>query len=112
MGSDSLYQELKRDRSIARDRILDAVSESLIRSMKGGFFPDFKSLTNSIMDEISGMMDEFPHIETNAWSIILQEKNPDKFCDKTQRFINRSEEDPPAKSNGGNGATAVESPAP
>lgn len=57
--------------------------------MKTGYFPKIEDIVSSVMDEISLLMDEFPNVESDAWSIIFQSNNPGTNCPKTTKFINK-----------------------
>ena len=42
-----------------------------------------------LLDMYPLLMDEFPNVESDAWSIIFQSNNPGTNCPKTTKFINK-----------------------
>lgn len=91
MQLEKLFLELKNDRNTARNRVVQHMQNVLIDHLKGGFFPDLKIVVNEIMAEIARLIDKFPNIPIEAWSIIFQDKDPNRQCEKTMKFVGQSE---------------------
>lgn len=89
-SGETVINKIKRDRDILRRVVRAKVQKSVESSAAGGFFPGFESIIKDVMETVAEAMDANTDVPIQIWSIILQEKQPDKFCKKTMSLIGES----------------------
>lgn len=90
MTKPDVVNRLKTQRSSFRQDIIKGVQESIVLAARGGHFPNFDTISKQIMSGISDQMSECPDISREEWVVMLQEKEPDKFCEATMSILEES----------------------
>lgn len=87
MTKHEAVDRLKLQRARFRSEVLKELHRTIELAAAGGHFPDFESLSKQIMSSISEKMASSPEISTDEWIVMLQEKEPDKFCKRTMDIV-------------------------
>ena len=82
-----LFEELKKDRKILRQEIKRQLCKQIAACAEGGHFPHISDVVEAALSATSKIIDEFPGKKPEFWSIVMQEQEPDMFCDKTMAFL-------------------------
>lgn len=82
-----VVDRLKTNRSKLRRNVVKGVQSEIERCAKGGHFPDFALISKGIMDTIACEMKENQDTPIIEWIVMLQGKEPDRFCENTMSIV-------------------------
>lgn len=84
-----VVEKLKKQRAGFRRNVFNGVHEEIVTAARGGHFPNFDTISKRIMSTISEKMLENPEITIDEWIVMLQEKEPDKYCNRTMDIVEK-----------------------
>lgn len=79
----NVVDRLKTNRAHLRKRVIRSVQSRIESCARGGHFPDFSHIVKDVMSTIANEMSEKPGLEIKEWIVMLQEKEPDRYCKNT-----------------------------
>lgn len=75
--------KIKEDRSNLREKVVKGIQLKVEQCARGGHFPDFDQVVKDVMATIANEIAENPEIPRKQWIVMLQFKEPDRFCQNT-----------------------------
>ena len=84
-----IINKLRTQRENLRDVVFKGIKKTIEESAKAGYFPDFSSISKQIMSDIAKQMIDNPDVSVDEWIVMLQEKEPNKFCERTMSIIEK-----------------------
>lgn len=84
-----VINRLRTQRENLQDVIFKDVQKTIIESARAGYFPDFSCLLRQIMSKVAEQMIENPNASIDEWIVVLQAKEPNKFCERTVSIIEK-----------------------
>lgn len=82
-----MINEIRVDRKKARTLIRESVCKDVIVSANNGFLPSLDDLMDNIMNATANLLERYPHVSKEAWSVILQRDEATMETRRMQKLL-------------------------
>lgn len=85
-----VVDNLKTNRAKLRKKLIRGIQVKIELCARSGHFPDFADISEEMMDTIAIEISKNRDVSILEWIVMLQRKEPDKFCKNTMEIVEKS----------------------